>query len=181
MQKLIEVIVNQEEYLTNNKWDTLWEILDEAKDTGISYIKHSPLNRVVLPFDPDATIYVDIEPQTYNSSAPYVVIDSLDASDEYIISKVQELAKYIFAPEAWIPPTLDSPLDAKTKIYAPLEINVGELIEFTNRELEVCKIKGFSVNIDGKEIILEKEELYTLAKLYKIIDRFGYKVTKVLV
>ena len=178
--KYIEVIVNQEEYLTNGKWAFLKEILEDGKDEGIVSSWCSLSTWKEQRVAPDGFIFVDVIPPT--TKFPFVLIESLDASDDHIMEKVQELAGYLFNPESWIPPVDEiNPLEESVKIHEAKEVDIKDLgYNISKDQIEKLKIQEFVINIDGKDVKVSKADIITMGKICNIIDKFGYKVKKVM-
>jgi hypothetical protein len=188
--RCILVVSPEEINISGDKYKLLWDVLDSAKEANISYKK-----TVVYSWEDsyencrgyDSYIFIDFdESKIVDFNAPFIEISSLNDEDDDIIFKVQCLAKYMSDPDMW-EGVKDTDYNGYA-FYVPESlkedtiISVEELgFQVTLDDVKNLKFKDFIVNIDGKDVKISKEEITSLCKIYNLIDKFGYKIKRVVV
>lgn len=201
----MEILVLAKDTMTlESKYDELWSILDAAKEAGVTYTKY------IYQGEPsfnnyDAFIWIDFDKTEYFGK-PFITICSLEDGDEELVEKVQELASYMFGKKEWEHPpwwvtdddikemakaareemevSIQEQMDAELnqEPLNPTKIDVVDLgYEVTEEEVARMTIKEFVVNIEGKDVKIGQQDLVVLGKVANLMDKFGYRVKKVVV
>lgn len=161
------------------KWGSLWVMLDGAKDAGIEYdIDEGHLSGY------DSYIWIDNDEPNYNGK-PYIKLSSLLDTYGTIHQKIQELASYMSGKKEWMTPLshvnalVDEANDPEAHEFT---IDVADLgYQVTPEEVATIAIKEFVVNIEGKEVSIGREDMVALGKVANLMDKFGYRIKKVVV
>jgi hypothetical protein len=162
-----------------NKWSELWEMLDGAKQAGVTWSKHLFNSKEDLT-SYDAYIFIDILNPNYYGK-PFIEISSLEDDTDKLTEKVQSLASYMFGEITWEAPPWAGVYE-KDEIRPDFEIDVADLgYQVTPEEVAKLTIKKFIVSIEGKDVALEHSDLVALGKVANLMDKFGYRVKKVIV
>lgn len=158
------------------------EILRSAEEAGYSfeYIdfleKESQINK---NSDGYVFIYVDVP---NGVDKPHIRVLPNDTQEE-TENKMQLLADYLDNVKKFEPETnKDNCPFFGEDIYKTKEVPIGSLgFDLDYNEVIKIPFDFITINVDGKDISLSKENIITLGKVCNMINFFGYKVTKVIV
>lgn len=163
-----------------DKYAELWDMLDGAKDAGVTWEKSRIEGARTEGYD--AYIYIDTNAEYLGK--PFIHIDSLEDDNDSIASKVQELASYMFGKKEWVdPPWINNNTPESEKLaVSNSAIDIVDLgYEITEEEVARFKCTEVVINIEGKDVCLGKSDLIVMGKIANLVDKFGYKIKKVVV
>lgn len=180
--------------LAQDKWDVLWEILDAGKEEGaIDYdvldldkMKNHQVSNMTLYSD--GIIYVATNPVV--TDRPYVHITT-GTSEDQIIQMVQELANKVCGEnDDDIGGSINAADDNASGDMGD-DVNPGVhpgegLGEPAGSDLHGGNSTGNAllallIEVNGREILLTKEDAMSLKEMLKVMTEYGYKVKDVIV
>lgn len=161
------------------RWEFLFDLLDGAKEAGYEW---RCINWLECEDDCLAggagNLYLDMEPTV--KDLPYTRIDA-GASEEVVIDKIQTFAEWIEDPSIF--PVETEPKEEECPFFGDIDpyqdlTDLGSDVSL--EELNSLKVDSFKIEVQGKEISFSKEDIVTLVKLQNLMEKYNYKITKVI-
>lgn len=150
--------------LTNNRWNLIFKILDKSREKNIYYDKFDINNPNALKQfkDKDSNnkyngiIYICTTSDKINDSRPYIKFN-IKASDEEILNGIKSLAI------------------SMNRVTRDISLDVEN-----NSEDIMSNMSAIIVNINGKEIKLNKSDFVLFENMTKLMEKYNYKIVDII-
>lgn len=161
----------------------LIDLLEAGKEFGVQYNIYAWNIGDLVPVC-DAAIFYDMQPEFGDKDTPFVVSKG-GINEEEADALVQRLADYMFGDEEFTD-SLENYAKAKEDcpfftedIYKATVVPLSD-IGFDTKDDTVSVPWDFVVvEIEGKDIKLSKKDILDLAKVYNLMQEFGYQIKEV--
>lgn len=153
--------------LKSSKWNSLYDILNEARDENIlTYdLIDLDINASNINNNSDAYIYIATTPKIKDK--PYIRLP-LNICEDDLIAEVNSLASRLFKSED----------DIAINNEDNNQVNPSQNEMLINTE--DSKINGLALEINGKDVTLNKQDFTDLKEMLRLCDIYGFKVKEVL-
>ena len=143
-------------------FEIVFDMLDDGVEAGkIEYEKYNVDTSKKTP-EADGYIYMVTTPPKVNSK-PYIHITA-NEDEDLMVSKVQELGARMNDKE------LDKDLTTLDEVFMVEEI----------AEQKTKALTGVVINIEGKNVALNKEDMIALNSMMELCKEYNYKIKEVI-
>ena len=165
--------------ISHLKWNRLYETLDGNSD-DIDYEKIDVTNNEALKkikkVDCAGYIYLACTPKFKDK--PYVKLLAT-ASDDDIDEALTELCKLIFSVEVNNDTTI--PVEFNETIINDYNTSNNPSILHDCEDINYSNLVGVKIEVNNKEVVIDKEDMSLLKELVNLINNAGFKVKDIII